>query len=312
MNYCDIAFMGGGVRGIAFAGAIAAFEEADFVPRNVVGTSAGAIAAALVAAGFNGSEIKKELENLDYLKFKTKDHTSGGLFSEYMHLLKDFGIYSADFFEKWLASLLKQKGIITFGDLEKYGANGTLQITAADITNKRLLVLPQDLKLFGLIPGSFSVATAVRAGMSIPIFYEPYKLKDSLGNEHIIVDGGLFCNYPIWLLDDGCSAPDVPVFGLKFVDCATTSNNSFSKFTDYIKHILGAVLDVTNRGYTQSVRGDSKRTIEISACINNKTISATNFALDKKTAAALHDNGHKAATKFLKSWNFEKWLALRK
>ncbi|MFQ9801064.1 MAG: hypothetical protein ACLR23_21445 [Clostridia bacterium] len=43
-------------------------------------------------------------------------------------------------------------------------------------------------------------------------------MKDKHGKVHYIVDGGLLSNYPMWILDDGKSNPERPVFGFKFVD----------------------------------------------------------------------------------------------
>jgi len=309
---CDIAFMGGGVRGIAFAGAVKGLEDAGYKPRRVAGTSAGAIAAALVAAGFSGEEMRKELSELDYRKFKTKDHLSLPI-SELINLRRDYGIYSADNFEAWLEKLLKRKGKATFGDLERGAEGWKLQLTASDMHNKRLLVLPQDLKLFGLNPKTFSIAKAVRMSMSIPLFYEACRLKDSSGKEHLIVDGGLFCNYPIWLLDDGCGPTEVPVFGMRFAECESEKRKERKLFrlTDYIKLVIGAVLDADGHGYARVTTGDTERNIDISVCVDGKTIGAVDFGLDKKTAAALFGNGYKASTDFLKGWDFEKWLKLR-
>lgn len=50
-------FEGGGVRGTALVGAVAAVEERHMTFRAVAGTSAGAIVAALVAAGYNAESI---------------------------------------------------------------------------------------------------------------------------------------------------------------------------------------------------------------------------------------------------------------
>ena len=58
MQLGDAVFEGGGVKGIALAGALHAFEEADFRWQNLAGTSAGAITAALVAVGYSATEIK--------------------------------------------------------------------------------------------------------------------------------------------------------------------------------------------------------------------------------------------------------------
>ena len=51
-RYVDLVCEGGGVKGIGLAGAYAALEEHGYKPQNVAGTSAGAITAALIAAGY--------------------------------------------------------------------------------------------------------------------------------------------------------------------------------------------------------------------------------------------------------------------
>ena len=58
-NYCDLVCEGGGVKGVGLAGAFSVLEEHEFRPQNVAGTSAGAITAALIAAGYNSSELKR-------------------------------------------------------------------------------------------------------------------------------------------------------------------------------------------------------------------------------------------------------------
>lgn len=55
----DITFQGGGARGLALNGAMAELEAQDFQPGRLVGTSAGAICAVLVAAGYKGPELEQ-------------------------------------------------------------------------------------------------------------------------------------------------------------------------------------------------------------------------------------------------------------
>jgi predicted acylesterase/phospholipase RssA len=55
MEY-DLVFEGGGAKGLAFVGALIEFEKRGHVPRRIIGTSAGSILAALVAAGYNSAE----------------------------------------------------------------------------------------------------------------------------------------------------------------------------------------------------------------------------------------------------------------
>ncbi|MCL2177410.1 MAG: patatin-like phospholipase family protein [Firmicutes bacterium] len=292
---CDIAFMGGGVRGIAFVGAVKALESAGYKVRRVAGTSAGAIVAALLAAGYCADEMRAEMEALNYLNFKSRDHRNFGVVSEFFHLRRDLGVYSADYFEAWIDGLLAKKGKRVFGDLwggaigggvrsnSGMSSSGTLggqplsqyekalplQLTASDIVNKRLLILPQDLALFGLDPNSFSIAKAVRMSMSIPLFYEPYRLKDTSGCEHLIVDGGLFCNYPIWLLDDGCKKPDVAVFGARFVETASKESKGGSSDM-YAESGAGGASDVAKQGGAGVLKS-------VSCAINNVLSGASNF-----------------------------------
>ena len=53
----DAVFEGGGVKGIGLVGAVAVAEERGYQWVNVAGTSAGAIVAALLAAGYSAAEI---------------------------------------------------------------------------------------------------------------------------------------------------------------------------------------------------------------------------------------------------------------
>ena len=53
----DIVFEGGGGKGLALVGAMRAIEEEGFDYRRLVGTSAGAITATLVAAGFDSAAL---------------------------------------------------------------------------------------------------------------------------------------------------------------------------------------------------------------------------------------------------------------
>jgi NTE family protein len=55
-NKCDAVFEGGGVKGIGLVGALAVTEAQGYEFENVAGTSAGAIIAALVAAGYRAGE----------------------------------------------------------------------------------------------------------------------------------------------------------------------------------------------------------------------------------------------------------------
>jgi len=300
---CNAVFEGGGMRGIGHVGAIKEFEEAGYKFNSVAGTSAGAIVASLLAAGYNANELHTIMSIVNFEKFKHANHwysnvgRTGGFFS----VVRNLGIYSADLFEDWLTELLLKKNIRTFADLKIQ-----LKVIAANITEQRILVLPDDLARFGIDPTTFSVATAVRMSMSIPIFYEPFELRDTNGNLHLIADGGILSNYPVWVLDDGFSAPDIPTFGFRFTREHTNATPTRPNLLTYIKQILHTVMDDEDVFFA-TIQGDHERTTFISPKIGNHTISAIDFDLPSPQIEALYQNGRLAAQNFLSTWNFENW-----
>jgi len=174
----DAVFEGGGVKGIGLVGAVAEIEKAGYEFMNLAGTSAGAIVASLLAVGYKAEEIKQEMEKLDYNNFKDEGLLDKlGIVGKGLSIGFEYGIFEGEYFEKWLEGLLIRKGSTTFGEIvtdeykkgkadEKYKYK--LQVIAADITDRRLLVLPGNLKSLGYDPDRFSISRAVRMSMSIP------------------------------------------------------------------------------------------------------------------------------------------------
>ena len=70
---CDAVFEGGGVKGIGLVGAVTAIEEAGYEFVNLAGTSAGAIVASLLAAGYTGGEIEQVLQTVNYKDFEDRN-----------------------------------------------------------------------------------------------------------------------------------------------------------------------------------------------------------------------------------------------
>ena len=174
MKKCNAVFEGGGVRGIGHVGAVCRMEQGGWQFADLAGSSAGAIVAALLAAGYTGNELKKELETIDYMRFKGMDLPDHlGLIGKSISLLFSLGIYNTDYLESWLNGLLSRKGIHSFSDVERLGRK--LNITASDLTEKRLLIFPEDLEVFTDEPKEFPISLAVRMSVSIPVFFEPVR-----------------------------------------------------------------------------------------------------------------------------------------
>ncbi len=317
----DAVFEGGGVKGIALAGALCEVEKAGYEFENIAGTSAGAIVASLLAVGLTAQEIQNELEALDYSKFKDT-----GLLDKFrlpgkaLSILFEYGIYEGAYLETWLGRLLRQKGKTVFGDIrtgypeERYRYK--LQIIAADITDRKLLILPGDLKDFGCDLDKFDISHAVRMSMSIPFFFEPVRLQDCRGRTHFIVDGGVLSNYPIWLLDDGTCDPPWPTFGFKLIEpdkraLKPPDWNPIRNPIAFGKAIVTSMVEAHDNYHISRSKGDLDRTIRIPTVVNaagrSKEIKATDFDIGEEDSRALFQNGQNAALRFLADWDFTKW-----
>jgi len=311
MNKIDAVFEGGGVKGIALVGAVSVIEEQGFQFENVAGTSAGAIVACLIAAGYTAGDLKNIIQRLDYRKFQDKgwlDKLPG--LGPALSLGFEKGIYEGKFFESWLQDLLDRapRGRVKkFKDLimDEYKNDPRfrykLQVIAADITRGKMLILPRDIVDYGILPDELDVVLAVRMSMSIPFFYEPVILKDTTGTTCYIVDGGILSNFPVWLMDDGTDNPPWPTFGFKLVGPTDGKpkiiNGPITMFAALFETMMEAH-DAYHLAEAQFAR-----TIPIPTL----GVGTTEFNLSREKSRRLFESGVGAARKFLQGWDFEQY-----
>ena len=309
----DSVFEGGGVKGIGLVGAVAVAEERGYQWVNIAGTSAGAIVAALLAAGYSAAEMKQIIAELDYNNFKDASPLdrvpiAGPLAS----LIFEKGIYEGKFFESWIRELLRKKNVVTFNDLilPEYKNDEQhrykLRVIASDISRGRLLVLPQDIADFGVRPEALNVAAAVRMSMSIPFFYEPVKLRNMKTNQvSYIVDGGILSNFPVWLFDNDGEVPEWPTFGFKLVEP--------EQKREITNHVRGPISLLTALFSTMMEAHDARyikdeqfaRTIPIPTL----GVGTTEFDISREKSEALYQSGREAAEIFFDTWDFPKYVA---
>ena len=309
-RYVDLVFEGGGVKGIALVGAFSVLEERGYEPQNMAGASAGAIVAALIAAGYTAAELREIIGGLDYDLFKDEAWEDRvPLMDKSLSMLKDLGLYEGEAFLDWIDGLLKAKEVRTFGDLVRredaelryrYKA----QVIASDVTERRLLVLPRDAPKLGIDdPDELSVALAVRMSMSIPIFFEPVRfMNPETGVEHLIVDGGMLSNFPVWLFD--AEEPLWPTFGMKLVEnpklplpgeplLPEKPRSGVLLVVDYLRSLVDTMMAAHDRLYIEE--HDFARTI----AIDTLGVGTTEFGLSSERAMALYESGRTAARDFL-------------
>jgi len=288
----DGVFSGGGIKGFAYVGALQVLEERGFQFRRVAGTSAGAILAAFIAAGFNAKELEEIFDDLNLNVLLDPPKTCIGMpFLKWVNLYVRFGMYRGKSLEKWFYEKLATKGIFTFGDLPE----GSLKLIASDLTTGRILVLPDDLKNYGINAHTFSIAHALRMSCGLPFFFEPVYLKNGV-NENVIVDGGVLSNFPLWIFDNGHQIR--PILGLKL---SSANEEMAPREIDNGIQLFEALFATMQNAHDNRyiARKHEKNIIFIPV----EKFSTTQFDIDEETKNKLMCIGKDRTIQFLKTWS---------
>ncbi|MDR7072700.1 patatin-like phospholipase family protein [Fictibacillus barbaricus] len=295
----DGVFSGGGIKALSLIGAVEAAEDKGLSFERVAGTSAGALMAALVKAGYRASELKEIIDGLDFRKFLDKSHTFLPVpFTNWLKLYWKLGLFKGDYLENWVAALLANRGIVTFADIPE----GSLKIIASDISRGRLIVLPDDLEEYGLLPERFPIARAVRMSCSLPYFFYPIKLFNRVGQKSYIVDGGVLSNFPMWLFQRKDRIPVRPVLGFQLS----------SYLNDHIPaHYVKNAFDLFRALFETMMQAHDNRYIDAYDArdiifMPVKQVSVIDFQLSSEAKNELYQFGYERAEQFLQGWINEK------
>jgi NTE family protein len=283
----NLVFKGGGVLGIAYAGVIDALEEKKVLKHveRVAGTSAGAITAMFISLKYTSADILKVVATTD---FKTFEDNWGSL-----QISPKYGLYKGDVFLRWIKKCITYKGLdenATFADFKKANMLD-LRVFAADL-NEHIL------KEFSVAKTPHAiVAEAIRASISIPLFFEAWTFSNGIPDNHIYVDGGTICNFPITAFDsvDNKINNETLGFYLKTVSginpSSTLQNNQLLPFiNDYFETITNS------QAIDFEKKPEEKKRIVI---IDDFGISATNFSLTDIQKLRLYNSGKMATATYL-------------
>jgi NTE family protein len=319
----DLVLEGGGVKGLALAGALQPFGDAGYSIARVGGTSAGALVGAVLAAlqqrGEPVSRLMDIARTLDYRRFPDRGFPGrylgplGFLVDAAAVLLED-GAYEGDYLRRWLGGVLGDLGVSTFGDLRRDdpGDDGTIQsryrlaVTASDVSRRRLVYLPWQYEEYGRDPDEQRVVDAVRASASIPFFFEPVTLSGPRGDS-TLVDGGLVSNYPITMFDrtDG-RRPRWPTMGIRLSsldrDPPTVHPTRGTVF-------LGAALVETAIEGCQAQHLLEPCNVSRTVAVDTAFAGSVEFDIDAERRERLMAAGRSAASRFLATWDYEKWMS---
>ncbi|GAA4360830.1 hypothetical protein GCM10023185_27580 [Hymenobacter saemangeumensis] len=296
-RYRNLVMEGGGVRGIAYGGALQELEKQGVLAQiqRVGGTSAGAIQAALLAVGYSPDELVAVINQTPVQRLNDGRYMFVGGSTR---LLKQYGWYRGDQLTSYLRELVGRKTNkpdLTLSELHALarqhpGRYRDLYTTGTNLTLQRSQVFSYETH------PAMRVADAVRISMSIPLYYRAVLLdeqgrvvtgKPAPGQAvQVVVDGGLLANYPLSLFDNArylsaTAAATLPAagpvvnpetLGLRLdraeqiaLDTAATGRQALARYDiNSFPSYVGALYTVALENLNPAQPADWPRTISIS------------------------------------------------
>jgi NTE family protein len=181
---------GGGAKGIAHVGVLAALDSLGIRPDLIVGSSMGAAVGALYASGYSGRELDSLVRAVPlsqlFRTYRPRAPRSLGVLRPLVMWEQGerrFNLQGASIVESEVNALMNAamlKGnLIARGDFDSLPI--PFRAVATDLATGRPVVI-----------GSGDLAQAVRASIAIPLVFAP-ELRDS----QFLADGGLSANIPV-------------------------------------------------------------------------------------------------------------------
>ncbi|MCA0982778.1 patatin-like phospholipase family protein [Halobacillus yeomjeoni] len=290
----DGVFSGGGMKALAFIGALEELQEQGYTFERIAGTSAGAILASLTIAGYSAKELKEKIKDISFDELVDVPITDRLFpFTKWLLLYFKLGLYKGNKLECVLEEWLQEKGVRTFAHIPP----GSLKVICSDLTLGRMVVIPDDLKkVYGIDPATFSVAKAVRMSSGLPYFFIPVKIHGKKGKS-VIVDGGVLSNFPIWLWEGKSGVRKRPIIGMKLTD--RPERLPERKITNAIA-MFHALFKTMQQAH--DARHISPKTSKDVIFIPMEEVEVTNFNMSEEEKERIMNIGNDRARTFLKRW----------
>src|SRR5699024_8626336 len=310
----DLVMEGGGVKGMAFVGALEVLADAGYRFPRIAGTSAGAITGALVAglqhAGEPLTRLPELAADLDLTRLRDSSTVGRALgplhgLADAVSLLVTGGMHEGRHLYDWLSGVLADLGVETFGDLRRADPGSALPperqhslvVVVSDLSSHRMSLLPWDHPHYGLDPDEASVASAVCASAAAPYIFRPVELATRSAGSVSLVDGGLLSNYPITVFDHpDRSSARWPTIGIHL--SARDGGPVGHSPVRNVLHVTKALVETMLEG-TERRRIDDPEAIARTVFVDTSGVAALDFDQSPEQVAQLVEAGRDAAREHL-------------
>jgi NTE family protein len=205
-----------------------------------------------------------------------------------------------------------------------------LAVVAADITTQTKAIFPEMAPLYWAHWEEVSPAELVRASMSVPFFFEPYRIDHLPGSEAgassqflklweqfgyagktvpstaVFMDGGIMSNFPIDLFHNSERIPEAPTFGVKL-----GIDRDKPQATNTFLATVGAMFDATRTQYDFDFIHRNPDYHHLVHCLDVESYNWLDFDMLENQKQELFAIGVRGAANFLRNFKWDTYKELR-
>jgi NTE family protein len=260
------------------------------------------------------------------------------------NIRRDLGLNPGKAFHQWLTDALVKEGIETTHDLwlrmrklprslrtrdgERLSVDEAapqLCLVAADISTETKVEFPKMAPLYWRDADTVNPADYVRASMSIPLFFEPFRVEDvpqgaaarrrwstlasydgRIPKACTFVDGGIMSNFPIDLFHQPNNVPTAPTFGAKL----GPKGRQVSRVDSPLR-LVGATFNAARHTLDYDFIARNPDYKRLMTWINTGSHNWLNFGMSAEDKVDLFSRGVRAAKAFLEQFEWDAYKAVR-
>lgn len=290
MDIEALGFQGGGIKGLAYIGALKQLQEYGLDMNKIkrfAGTSAGSQIATLLAVGYDIEELEAIFSNIPFHKY---NDGSFGIFRNIHRILWSYGYNKGTFMKDFIDKLITDKiGNIRTTFLDLYEKKKViLRITGTCLTTRELEYF--DYKLSPHMP----ICKAVQISSCVPLFYAAVKY-----NGKYYVDGAVLRNLPIKAF------PENKTLFFRFKENKYDKNDGKKPIKNILQFVY-SIIDTTSKYCNDLAITDAMHTLHSNIRmieIDTYMVKATDFTISAKTKNFLVKQGGHAVSDYInKIW----------